>query len=130
MWVQNACWCAPISMYRLKTAASATMPNQALLPTIHHLIEKRAAVILCSHLGRPKGRMQADLRLDPVADRISALLDMEVKKTDDCIGHKRKTKRGSGRGQNSVLENTRFHPQEKANAPEFAKALARHADCL
>ena len=59
---------------------------RAALPTIEYLLERGARVILCSHLGRPKGRVVEDLRLDPVAARLADLLDRDVRKADDCIG--------------------------------------------
>jgi len=102
---------------------------RASLPTIRYLIEKRAFIILCSHLGRPKGKMPEGLSLNPVADRLSSLLDMEVKKTNDCIGSEVQAAIGDlGAGEILLLENTRFHPEEKNNDPGFAKALARHAE--
>jgi phosphoglycerate kinase len=102
---------------------------RASLPTIRYLIEKRALIILCSHLGRPKGKMSEGLNLNPVADRLSSLLDMEVKKTSDCIGSEVQAAIGDlGAGEILLLENTRFHPEEKNNDPDFAKALARHAE--
>ena len=102
---------------------------KACLPTIRYLIEKRAVIILCSHLGRPKGKISEGLRLNPVADRLSLLLDMEVKKTNDCIGSEVQTAIGDlGAGEILLLENTRFHPEEKNNDPDFAKALAHHAE--
>ena len=102
---------------------------RASLPTIRYLIEKKALIILCSHLGRPKGKISKGLSLHPVADRLSSLLDMEVKKTDDCIGTEVRAEiEDLGAGEVVLLENTRFHPEEKNNDPAFAKALARHAE--
>jgi phosphoglycerate kinase len=102
---------------------------KACLPTLRYLIEKSASVILCSHLGRPKGKVVAGLRLDPVADRLSKLLGRQVKKASDCIGSEVQAAIGDlGAGEILLLENTRFHPEEKNNDPDFAKALARHAE--
>jgi phosphoglycerate kinase len=102
---------------------------KACLPTLRYLIEKRALVILCSHLGRPKGKVVDGFRLDSVADRLSTLLERQVKKADDCIGSAVKNAIGKlGAGEFLLLENTRFHPEEKDNDPEFAKALARPAE--
>lgn len=102
---------------------------KACLPTLRYLIKKSASVILCSHLGRPKGKVVAGLRLDPVADRLSKLLGRQVKKASDCIGSEVQAAIGDlGAGEILLLENTRFHPEEKNNDPDFAKALARHAE--
>ncbi|MEJ2478155.1 MAG: phosphoglycerate kinase [Desulfobacterales bacterium] len=98
---------------------------RACLPTLRYLIEKSASVILCSHLGRPKGKVVEELRLDAVADRLSTLLERHVKKTEDCIGSAVEDAISElGAGEFLLLENTRFHPEEKDNDPEFAKALA------
>ncbi len=94
------------------------------LPTIQYLIEKKAKVILMSHLGRPKG-IQEDLRLDPIAKRLSELLGKPVKKLDDCIGEEVEREVESMKpGEVVLLENLRFHKEEEANDPEFAKKLA------
>lgn len=102
---------------------------KACLPTLRYLMEKRASVILCSHLGRPKGKVVERLRLDSVADRLSTLLGRQVKKADDCIGSAVEDAIAElGTGGFLLLENTRFYPEEKDNDPEFAKALARPAE--
>jgi phosphoglycerate kinase len=95
------------------------------LPTVRYLVDHEARVILCSHLGRPGGKVVEALRLDPVARRLAALLDQAVDKADDCVGSEvRQTVQALEPGQVLLLENTRFHPGEKANDPEFAAQLA------
>lgn len=102
---------------------------RAALPTIQDLTSKGAKVILCSHFGRPKGTVKEDMRLTPVAKRLSELLGQEVVKCDDCIGEEVATKVGTlENGQVALLENVRFHPEEEKNDPEFAKKLASVAD--
>jgi phosphoglycerate kinase len=102
---------------------------RAALPTIRYLIGEGARTILCSHLGRPKGKVVEGLRLDPVAGRLSELLDQEVIKLDDCVGPEvEEAVTELERGQVMLLENTRFHPEERENDPEFAKALASLAE--
>ena len=99
------------------------------LPTIQYLLEQGAAVILMSHLGRPKGQVRDELRLDPVARRLSELLDLEVAKVDDCVGPEvQKAADGLQPGQVLLLENLRFHPEEEDNNQEFAGQLASLAD--
>ena len=101
----------------------------AALPTLRLLREQGARIILMSHLGRPKGRPDPSLRLDPVAQRLSELLGLAVKKADDCIGPEVEEAVASlGEGEVLLLENLRFHPEEEANDPDFAKALARLGD--
>lgn len=102
---------------------------RAALPTIKHLIQKGAKVILGSHLGRPEGKVVERLRMAPVAERLSQILGMPVRTTKDCIGVgvEAATKELKG-GEVLVLENLSFHPEEQKNAPEFAQALARLAD--
>ena len=102
---------------------------RAALPTINELTGKGAKVILCSHMGRPKGEVKEELRLTPVAKRLSELLGQEVVKCDDCIGEDVATTVNSmTNGQVVLLENLRFHSEETKNDPEFAKALASNAD--
>jgi phosphoglycerate kinase len=102
---------------------------RAALPTIEYLRNKGARVILCSHLGRPKGNVVEGLRLTPVAVRLSELLGAPVVKTDDCIGSEvERTVAAMAPGDVVLLENLRFHPEERANDPDFAKQLAALAD--
>jgi phosphoglycerate kinase len=102
---------------------------QAALPTIKYLLKNGAAVILCSHLGRPKAEFDPRLSLKPVAEYLDTLLDAPVKFAEDCIGEAaEKAADGLEPGQVLVLENTRFHAGEKKNDPEMAKALASLVD--
>ena len=99
------------------------------LPTIQHLLENGAAVILCSHMGRPKGQVNPKYSLKPVAVRLSELLGQEVKLADDVIGDSAKALAAALQpGQAMLLENVRYHKEEEANDPAFAKALADLAD--
>jgi phosphoglycerate kinase len=101
---------------------------RAALPSIEYLREHGARLILCSHLGRPKGVDQS-LRLAPVARRLSELLGAPVRTTDDCIGPQvEEAARALGAGDVLLLENLRFHREEEANDPDFARALASLAD--
>lgn len=102
---------------------------RAALPTIRYLLDHRAAVILISHLGRPKGKPDAALRLAPVGSRLSELLDMPVEMAPDVVGPKVEAKVVSLRpGQILMLENVRFHSGETANDLAFARQLANLAD--
>lgn len=97
----------------------------AAIPTIEYLLEHDAKVVLCSHLGRPKGVPVEALSLAPVAGRLSQLLGIPVEFSKDCVGSEAESRaRALEPGQVLLLENTRFHPEEKLNDPEFAKALA------
>ena len=101
----------------------------AALPTIRYLIDNGASVILMSHLGRPDGKVVDRLRLDPVAKRLSELLGKRVAKTDDCVGPAVKEAVSRlGPGDVLLLENLRFHPEEEANDPTFARQLAELGD--
>ena len=102
---------------------------RAVLPTLNYLLEQDAAVILCSHLGRPKGKTVPELRMDPVARRLAELLGRPVKKLDDCVGLEVEAAvKAMQPGDVVLLENTRFHPEERANDPEFARQLAALAE--
>jgi phosphoglycerate kinase len=102
---------------------------RAAIPTIKYLLDHGAIVILASHLGRPKGKVVEGMRLRPVAERLGRLLGRAVPVTGDCIGVG--TVDALARlkpGQAILLENLRFHSEEEANDPEFAKTLAGYAD--
>jgi phosphoglycerate kinase len=102
----------------------------AVLPTLRLALERGAAVVLASHLGRPKGRPDPALSLGPVADRLAALLERPVTLAPDCVGDAVEAQaRALEPGQVLLLENLRFHPGEEANDDDFARALARLADC-
>ncbi len=97
---------------------------QAALPTINALRERGARLVLCSHLGRPKGP-DPKLSLEPVGTRLAEILETEVMLTDDCIGDgARKVTRDLRDGQIALLENVRFHGEEKKNDEAFARQLA------
>ncbi len=99
------------------------------LPTIKYLMEQGAKVVLCSHLGRPKGEFNMKYSLSPVAKRLNELLDNKVTFANDIIGEDAKAKVAAlAEGEVVLLENLRFHKEEEKNAPEFAKALAEYAD--
>ncbi|MBL1209605.1 phosphoglycerate kinase [Geminocystis sp. GBBB08] len=102
---------------------------KAALPTINHLTANGAKVLLCSHMGRPKGQVKDSLRLTPVAHRLSELLGKKVTKFDDCIGDDVTTGVNNlVNGDVALLENLRFYDQEEANDAEFAQKLASNAD--
>jgi len=102
---------------------------QASLPTIKYLVTRGAKIILCSHLGRPKGKVVEELRMAPIARRLSELLELPVATADDCVGKDVKSKVEMLReGDVLLLENLRFHPEEVTNDPSFAKELAELAD--
>ncbi|MEO1521201.1 MAG: phosphoglycerate kinase [Cyanobacteria bacterium J06633_2] len=102
---------------------------RASLPTIKDLMSKGAKVILSSHMGRPKGKVNDGMRLTPVANRLSELLGKPVTKCDDCIGDEvAKTVAAMQDGDVVLLENVRFYAEEEKNDPEFAKKLASIAD--
>ena len=99
------------------------------LPTIKYLLEHNAKVILCSHLGKPKGEVKPELSLKPVAKRLSEYLGFEVKLANDIVGESAKSLVANLKeGQAILLENVRFDSREEANDPEFAKELASLAD--
>ena len=101
----------------------------AALPTIKYLLENNCAIILCSHLGRPKGEFKPEFSLKPVAKELSKLLNKEVIMAEDVIGEDAK-KKAENLKQDEImlLENVRFHREETDNDPEFAKKLAEFAE--
>ena len=101
----------------------------AALPTIKYLLENNCAVILCSHLGRPKGEFKPEFSLAPVAKELSKLLDKEVIMAKDVVGEDANKKaKELQAGQVMLLENVRYHREETDNDPEFAKKLADMAE--
>jgi phosphoglycerate kinase len=101
----------------------------AALPTIESLLQDHAAVILCSHLGRPKGEIKPEYSLRPVAERLSELIEKPVQFVDACIGAAaEKAAENLKPGEVLLLENTRFYPGETKNDPEFARSLAGLAE--
>ncbi len=102
---------------------------RAALPTVKYLLENGAAVIACSHLGKPKGEWKASLTLAPVAERLGELLGQEVIFAADIVGEDARAKAAALQpGQIMLLENLRFDPREEKNNPEFAKELADMAE--
>jgi phosphoglycerate kinase len=102
---------------------------RAAMPTIKYLIERNARVILISHLGRPKGKVVNELRLTPVAQRLSQILGQQVGVAVDCIGPEvEKSVEALKAGDVLLLENLRFHSDEETGSEDFSKALARLGD--
>ncbi|MGI5937026.1 MAG: phosphoglycerate kinase [Oscillospiraceae bacterium] len=102
---------------------------RAALPTIEYLLDNGAAVIACSHLGRPKGEWKPELSLAPVGKRLSELLGKPVKMAKDVVGDSAmELAAGLKPGEIMLLENLRYHQEEEKNDPDFAKKLASMAD--
>ena len=115
----------------VEVIASYDQRLRATLPTIRYLLERDCRVILCSHLGRPGGKVDEALRLAPVGDRLAELLGHPVHSLADCIGPEVETRVKAMLPREVVLlENLRFHPGEEKNDPDFAQALAALADCF
>jgi phosphoglycerate kinase len=101
----------------------------AVLPTVRHALDRGAAVVLASHLGRPKGGPEPKYSLKPVAERLEVLLERPVPLAPDSVGETVEgLARGLKPGQVLLLENLRFHPEEEANDDGFARRLAALAD--
>ena len=102
---------------------------RAALPTISYLLDQRCAVILVSHLGRPKGQVVDGLRMAPVAARLAELLGRPIATVDDCVGERAEAAAAAvALGELLLLENVRFHAEETANDPAFAAQLATLAE--
>jgi phosphoglycerate kinase len=102
---------------------------RGVLPTINYALEKKAKVILCSHLGRPKGKVVEQFSLAPVARCLSRLVQKEVQLAPDCVGPEvKKMVEGMQPGDILLLENLRFHPEEEKNDEAFGRALADLCD--
>ena len=113
----------------IEAIASYDQRLRATLPTIHYLLERDCRVILCSHLGRPGGKVTEELRLVPVGDRLGFLLDRPVKSLDDCVGPGVATAVADmAPGDVVLLENLRFHPGEEKNDSQFSRDLAAISD--
>lgn len=100
-----------------------------VLPTIRYILKEQGRLILCSHLGRPKGKRVAELSLAPVASHLAAMLGIKVTMAPDCVGPEvEKIIEKMAAGEIVLLENLRFHPEETANDPVFSEQLAKLAD--
>ena len=115
----------------IEAIASYDQRLRATLPTIDYLLERDCRVILCSHLGRPQGKVDDGLRLAPVGDRLAMLLGHPVTSLLDCVGTDVESAVNQMRsGEIALLENLRFHSGEEKNDPEFSQSLAKLADCF
>ena len=118
-----------VPMDRDTNALSDDVRIRAALPTISYLRGHGASLVLCTHLGRPGGQPKPGLELDPIAKRLSRLLEAPVQYVHDCIGELARSRAEAlSPGEVLLLENLRFYPGEEANDPEFAKGLAALAD--
>jgi len=99
------------------------------LPTIHHVLEENGKLILCSHMGRPKGKRVEDYSLGPVAEYLSSIIDRQVILAPDCVGEATEAVVAAMQpGDVVLLENLRFHKEETENEPDFGRKLATMAD--
>ena len=115
----------------IEAIASYDQRLRATLPTIHYLLERDCKVILCSHLGRPGGKVIEDLRLAPIGDRLGFLLGKPVKSVKGCIGPEvASAVADMAPGDVVLLDNLRFYPGEEKNDPGFSRDLAANADCF
>ena len=115
----------------VEAIASYDQRLRATLPTIRYLLERDCRVILCSHLGRPGGKVDDAVRLGPVGDRLASLLDHPVENLPDCVGPQVEARIENMRPRDVVLlENLRFHAGEERNDPAFCQGLANLADCF
>ena len=115
----------------VEAIASYDQRLRATLPTVQYLLEQDCRVILCSHLGRPGGKVDESLRLAPVGERLAVLLDRPVKCLPDCLGPEvTAAVQSMAPGDILLLENLRFHAGEEKNAPDFANRLSALADCF
>src|SRR5579875_723346 len=103
---------------------------RATLPTIQYLMSRQAKIVLVSHLGRPKGKIDDSLRMKPVAERLAEILGRPVHYAPDIVGPEaRAVVESLEPGAIALIENVRFDPGEEANDPAFAEKLASLADC-
>lgn len=101
----------------------------ASIPSIKKVLSEGGALILCSHLGRPKGQKKPEMSLNPVANKLSELLNLDLRITEDAIGNQAaELKKNLQPGEALLLENLRFHDGETKNDPEFARELANSCD--
>lgn len=102
---------------------------KASIPTLRHLIDKGCSLVLCSHLGRPKGRRYPELSLKPIAKRLGEILQQEVQFVEDCVSEAAATAASKlGKGEILLLENLRFHRGEEENNLAFAEQLSELAE--
>lgn len=120
---------APLSKNTDKPSITDDTRLKAALPTIEHCIKRDARIILASHLGRPNGKANPALSLEPIAARLAELLNKEIHLSDQPVGDgARKVCADVREGQIALLENLRFDKGEKSNDPKFAESLASYAD--
>src|SRR5208282_2282249 len=100
---------------------------KASLPSIQYALDHGAGLVLASHLGRPKGKINPEMSLQPVAARLAELLGRPVTMAPDCIGPEVEARKPAP-GEILLLENLRFQPEEEKNDPEFARKLASLCD--